>query len=265
MRRRNPANIGTVGLALVASLCIAFLLLPLIALLLHVSFVDVWKQWTESGEQPLWTSLWTSFVSMAVIVLFGTPLGWLLARRQTKLWKITELVLLVPLLMPPLVIGLLLVYFYGPYGPIGSVLGHFGVSASNSSLAVILAQLYESVPYYVFAAQAAFRQVDQRLERTSLSLGVGPWKTFQRITLPLAWPGLTVGFAMSFARAIGAFGAVIVVAYHPYTLPVSIWIALQEQGLPAALPLALLLLLVGLPLPIFSFLGRRQARAGVSL
>jgi len=265
VRHRNPVNIGAVGLALVASLCIAFLLLPLVALLLHVSFLDVWKQWKESGGQPLWTSLWTSFFSMAVILLFGTPLGWLLARRQTKRWKVVELVLLVPLLMPPLVIGLLLVYFYGPYGPIGSVLGHFGVSASNSNLAVILAQLYESVPYYVFSAQAAFRQVDQRLERTSMSLGVRPWQTFRRITLPLAWPGLTVGFAMSFARAIGAFGAVIVVAYHPYTLPVSIWIALQEQGLPAALPLALLLLLVGLPLPIFAFAGRRQARAGVSL
>src|SRR5579875_1017777 len=152
--------------------------------------------------------------------------------------------------MPPLVIGLLLVYFYGPYGLMGRLLSRIGLSTTNTVLAITLAQLYESIPYYVFAAQASFSQIDDKYERISLSLGVSPLRTIARVTFPLARPGLVVGFAMAFARAIGAFGAVIVVAYYPNTLPVSIWIALQEQGLPYALPLSLLLIIIALPIPL---------------
>lgn len=238
----------------------AFLLFPFISLLLHVSWTSVWGVWAESAGAPLLTSLLTTLLSMVLILLVGTPLGWYLARGRHRVWRVMEFLLLIPLLMPPLVIGLLLVYFYGPYGFIGHVLTRLGLSASNTLLAVVLAQLYESIPYYVFSAQAAFSQVDRRYERVSLSLGTPPWRTLRRVTFPLAWPGLSVGFAMAFARAIGAFGAVIVVAYYPHTLPVSIWIALEEQGLPSALPLALLLLLVSLPLPLATVLWRRIKR-----
>ncbi|SHK47892.1 molybdate/tungstate transport system permease protein [Alicyclobacillus tolerans] len=238
-------------------LCTAFLILPFVSLLLHLSWRNIWSVWIESGGTPLFYSLWSTAISLCVTLLFGTPLGWYLARGQGILWKAIEILLLIPLLMPPLVIGLLLVYFYGPYGIMGHLLTHFGLSATNTILAVVLAQLYESVPYYVFAAQAAFSQIDIKFERISLSLGVSPWQTLRRVIFPLARPGLLIGFAMAFARAIGAFGAVIVVAYYPNTLPVSIWIALEEQGLPSALPLALLLILVALPLPLATVLWRR--------
>lgn len=217
------------------------------------------------GRAALVTSLVSTFVAMAAVIVFGTPLGWLLARRSTKTWRLVEFLMLIPLLMPPLVIGLLLVYFYGPYGAIGSSLSKVGLTATNSLLAVILAQIYESMPYYVFSAQAAFGQVDTGLERASLSLGVPPAATFRQITLPLALPGLCVGFAMAFARAIGAFGAVIVIAYSPSTLPVRVWIALQEQGLPAALPLAVFLLCAALPLPLVAVVWRRRRDAAVVL
>lgn len=242
---------------LVGWLSIAFLLLPFISLILHVPWSDLWSTWAESGFSSFQTSLWTTTISMLFIILFGTPLGWLLARGKSRIWNIVEFLLLIPLLMPPLVIGLLLVYFYGPYGFIGRLLAQFNLSATNTLLAIILAQLYEAIPYYIFAAQAAFSQVERKYERISLSLGVSPWRTMMRVIFPLARPGLIVGFAMAFARAIGAFGAVIVVAYYPHSLPVSIWIALEEQGLPSALPLALLLLLIALPLPLAAVLWRR--------
>ena len=238
-------------------LCTAFLILPFVALLLHISWSDIWKVWVTSGGSPLVISLWSTAISMVLIILFGTPLGWYLARGKSRVWKWLEFSLLIPLLMPPLVIGLLLVYFYGPYGIMGHLLSRVGLSATNSILAIILAQLYESIPYYVLAAQASFSQIDQKYERISLSLGVSPWRTMVQVIFPLARPGLIVGFAMAFARAIGAFGAVIVVAYYPNTLPVSIWIALQEQGLPNALPLALLLIVIALPLPFAAVLWRR--------
>jgi len=113
-----------------------------------------------------------------------------------------------------------------------------------------------------FSAQAAFTQVDRKYERASLSLGVSPWRTLVRI---LARPGLSVGFAMAFARAIGAFGAVIVVAYYPHTLPVRIWIALEEPGLPSALPIALLLHIIALPLPLATVLWGRFKRDRIQL
>ncbi len=256
----------TPSLAVLAGwLSTAFLLIPFISLLLQVSWPSVWRVWVTSGGSPLVTSLWCTAISMAVILFIGTPLGYYLAHGQGRAWIIIEFLLLIPLLMPPLVIGLLLMYFYGPYGFMGRVLSHFGLSASNTFLAVILAQLYESIPYYVFAAQAAFNQVDRRHERVSLSLGVSPLRTMLYVTMPLASPGLIVGFAMAFARAIGAFGAVIVIAYYPNTLPVSIWIALSEQGLPGALALTLLLVVIALPLPLASVVWRRFHSDRISL
>ncbi len=246
-------------------LCTAFLTLPFIALLLHLSLRDVWITWSRNAAQPLFTSLWTTAVSMVLILLFGTPAGWFLSRGKGMLWRVFEILFLIPLLMPPLVIGLLLVYFYGPYGFIGEWLSHFGASATNTALAIVLAQLYESLPYYVFTSQAAFSQIDRRFERASLSLGASPLKTMYRVIFPLARPGLVVGLGMAFARAIGAFGAVIVVAYYPHTLPVGIWISLSEQGLSTALPMALLLLLVALPLPLTLLLWRRWSRAEIGV
>ncbi|QQE79922.1 ABC transporter permease subunit [Alicyclobacillus sp. SO9] len=244
-------------LALVALLCVSFLLLPLAALLLHIPWSSLWQVWSSEGASALRLSLMTAVISMAVIVVFGTPLGWLLARGRSRLWQWVEYLMLIPLLMPPLVLGLLLIYFYGPYGTVGKFLGIWHLSATNTALAVVIAQIYESIPYYVFSAQGAFHQVDAIHEQISWSLGVGPWKTFRQITLPLALPGMTVGFMMAFARAVGAFGAVVVVAYYPHTLPISVWIALQEKGLPTALPLALLLLLISMPLPLAAVLWRR--------
>lgn len=247
--------------AVVSVICTAFLLLPTAMLLLHVSWPGIWREWTSAGAAPLLTSVWTTFAAMLFIAALGTPVGWLLARRRSRFWRTLEWLLHIPLLMPPLVIGLLLIYAYGPYGPVGALLGRLHLSASNTALAVILAQLYEALPYYIFAVQAGFRQIDEGLEHTSWSLGQSPLRTFRRVTLPLSLPALTAGLAMAFARAIGAFGAVIVVAYYPQTLPVGIWVALEEQGLPAALPLALLLLAAALPAPLALLVWRERHRA----
>lgn len=239
----------------------SFLLLPLIALLLHISWPDLWEIWVQNGSQPFWVSIKTTFITMLIVLVFGTPLGWFLARGKHWFWRVFDYLLLIPLLMPPLVIGLLLVYFYGPYGSIGRLLGHWQISAVNTAFAVVIAQVYEAIPYYIIMVQAAFSQVDRGFENLSYSLGVPPGRTFWRITLPLALPGIGVGFTMAFARAIGAYGAIIVVAYNPHTLPISIWVALEEQGLPVALPLALLLIVTSLPLPMATILWRRIRHA----
>ncbi len=145
--------------------------------------------------------------------------------------------MLLSLLLPPLVIGLLLVFMVGPYTPIGELIGHLHLTATNTFLALVIAEVYESAPYYVVGAQAAFAAVDPRLEQQAELLGDRPRRVFRRVTLPLAAPGLAMALAVAWARAMGAFGAVVIIAYHPYGIPLQIFTTLQETGLPSALPL----------------------------
>ncbi len=99
--------------ALIALFCASFLLLPVAALLINVSWTTLWQTWSQDGTQPLLISIESTLISMVAIALFGTPLAWLLARGKRRLWRIVEFLMLIPLLMPPLVVGLLLVFFYG--------------------------------------------------------------------------------------------------------------------------------------------------------
>jgi molybdate/tungstate transport system permease protein len=167
---------------------------------------------------------------------------------------------ILPLLTPPLVIGLLLIFMVGPATPIGAALSHLNLTASDTFFALVVAEVYESVPFYVLGAMAAFATVDLALEQAAALLGDGRWRTWRRVTVPLAAPGLANALAVTWARAMGAFGAVLIIAYHPFGLPMQIWVTLQETGLASALPYALVLLVVALPLPIAAYIWSARAR-----
>ena len=149
------------------------------------------------------------------MVLFGTPLAYLLARGRLPLARIVELGIMLPLMMPPLVIGLLLIFLIGPEGTLGNLLADIHLTGVNTFFALIVAEFYEAAPFYVLGAHAAFSSVDPRIEQDATLLGDRPLQAFRRITLPLAAPGLATGLATAWARAMGAFGAVIIVAYYP--------------------------------------------------
>lgn len=253
---------GTVIALVLAITLVILLLLPVGALVDNISFSGLALAWNNGGMDAVIVSMSCTALAVVAIVVFGTPVGWFLARRKSYFWRVIEFLLFIPLLMPPLVVGLLLMYFLGPYGWFGRIFSALQWTITNSASAVVIAQIYEAIPYYIFSAAAAFSQVDAGFERTSWSLGRTPWYTLRKVTIPLALPGLSAGCAMAFARAVGAFGAVVVIAYYPHTLPVQIWVALQEQGLPAAFPLALILLLMALPFPLLIVLWRykRDAR-----
>ncbi|MBO0770303.1 MAG: ABC transporter permease [Actinobacteria bacterium] len=237
------------------------LLGPVITLLFHLSWGAAWQALRQPGAlTPLVVSLESGGVTLAVLVVLGTPLGWLLARGRLPWPRVWEAGVLTSLLLPPLVIGLLLVFMVGPYTPIGRALGTLHLSATNTFLALVIAQVYESAPYYVLGAQAAISAVDPRLEQQAALLGDPPARVARRVTLPLAAPGLAMALAVAWARAMGAFGAVIIVAYHPYGLPLQIWTQLQETGLPSALPFALVLLVTALPLPLAAYVWSARAR-----
>lgn len=251
-----------VWLALAALMGAFILVLPAIALLAHTDYGHLDTAWTAASQGPLAVSLATAGVALALVVVIGTPLAYWLGRTATgPIRHLAEAVLLVPLIMPPLVVGLVLVFLLGPAAPLGRLATGLGLGAVNSPFALTLASFYEAAPYYVFAAAGAFGTVDREAEHTAQSLGLTPWQVFRLVTLPRVAPGLAAGAAMAWARAVGAFGASLVVAYHPTGLPVAVWIALEEVGLPAAFPLALLLVLVALPLPLA--LRSRWSRAAL--
>jgi molybdate/tungstate transport system permease protein len=237
------------------------LLGPVIVLLDHISGSAIASALTQPGAlQPVVTSLESGLVTLAVLALICTPLSWMLARGKLPFQRVWEAGVLCSLLLPPLVIGLLLVFMVGPYTPIGEILSDLHQNATNTFLALVIAEVYESAPYYVLGAQAAFASVEPRLEEQAGLLGDRPRRVFRRVTLPLAAPGLAMSLAIAWARAMGAFGAVIIIAYHPYGIPLEIYTTLQETGLPSALPYALVLLVVALPLPLAAYIW--SARAG---
>jgi molybdate/tungstate transport system permease protein len=236
------------------------LLGPVITLISRMSPGDLWAALTGPGNlDPLLTSVESGGVTLGVLILAGTPLAWLLARDRLPFPRVWEAGILCALLLPPLVIGLLLVFMVGPYTWIGSILDWLHQSATNTFLALVIAEVYESAPYYVLGAQAAFASVDTSLEQQAGLLGDRPSRVLRRITLPLAAPGLAMSLAVAWARAIGAFGAVVIIAYHPFGIPMQIFTTLQETGLYTALPYALVLLVVALPLPLAAYVWSARA------
>ncbi|MCU1491479.1 MAG: binding-protein-dependent transport system inner rane component [Acidimicrobiaceae bacterium] len=267
-----PAHTGFALAALrpaggrVASLVLALvvwlvLLAPIGALLAHLSFSQIRSALDAPGAlSPLAVSLEAGGITLGVLLLLGTPAGWLLARGRLPLPRLFEGALLASLLLPPLVLGLLLVFLVGPFTPVGEALARVHLSATNTFLALVIAEVYEAAPYYVLGVQAAFAGVDTRLEQQAALLGDPPLRSWRRVSLPLAAPGIAAALAVAWARAMGAFGAVLIIAYHPYGLPMQIWTTLQTTGLSSALPYALVLLVVALPLPLAAYAWSSRAR-----
>jgi molybdate/tungstate transport system permease protein len=248
----SVAGAGIIWLALLG---------PVIALLAHLSWSAIAKSLTAPGAlDPLVISVESGLVTLGVLLVVCTPLAWMLARGKLPFPRVWETGVLCSLLLPPLVIGLLLVFMVGPYTPIGELLARLHLSATNTFLALVIAEVYESAPYYVLGAQSAFASVEPRLEQQAGLLGDRPRRVFRRVTLPLAAPGLAMSLSIAWARAMGAFGAVIIIAYNPMGIPLQIYTTLQETGLASALPFALVLLVVALPLPLAAYIW--SARAG---
>lgn len=238
-------------------LCLlSYLLGPLLSFL---GFLP-WSQVPALLNDPdatasLITSLVTATISTLLIALFGIPLGYILARAHFRGKELLSLVIYVPLVFPPVVSGIVLLLLYGPYGLIGGPLTALGWEIDDSLAGIIVAQMFVSAPFLIVAARSAFEAVDPALERVGMTLGEKRWGLFWRISLPLAWRGILAGLILTWMRSLGEFGATIVMAYHPYTLPVYIYVQLSGLGVASALPLALLslgvsVLVVGLVLLI---------------
>ena len=245
-----------------AALFALALLYPFTALLARIG---PW-QWGDDVRGPALASVRVSLlltgVAMLFIVAVGTPVAAYIARCSTRerLWW--QAILLVPILLPPLALGILLTLAFGPYGSLGAMLENLGLRMTNSAAAFILTQVYVGMGYYVLGAVAAFDAVPAILQKQAALLGLPPMKVFLRVTLPLSRLGLAVALSIAWVRAIGEFGAVVVTAYYPSGMPVQLWVNLQSFGLPAVMPLLIVFLGVALPLPwLVHVLAQRKRHA----
>jgi len=235
--------------AFLAVIFIVLLLYPLTGLWVPVG---PW-QWDGgvpgSSFEAARVSLVLTTIALLIVVALGTPLAWYLARRQGFARLMVEAAVLLSVLTPPLALGILLSLAFSPKTVLGAWLMRVGVPTSNSPTAFVVTQIYAALGYYVLAARSAFEQIPRELESIAALLGMGPWRVFWRITLPLARLGLGVALSLAWVRAIGEFGAVVVMAYYPAGMPVQLWVNLQDAGLPAVMPLLVIFLLTALPLP----------------
>ena len=202
----------------------------------------------------LLTSLFTASISATVIALLGTPLAYLLARGRGAGARVLTALVALPLALPPLMSGLLLLYVVGPHTLAGRL---FGGGLTETRAGIVLAQTFVAAPFLVIAARSAFAAVDPALEDVAASLGHGRVARFGRVAVPAALPGIAAGLLLAWLRAFGEFGATVILAYHPYSLPVFTFVQFDETGLPATmLPIAaaltaalVILLLVGVRRP----------------
>jgi molybdate/tungstate transport system permease protein len=202
-----------------------------------------------------------SLAAMPIIAALGTPLAWWLARRDFRGKSLLDAALLLPLLTPPLALGILLASLYGPYSAAGTLLSRVGLVLTNTAAAFVLAQVYGAMPYYVLTARAAFEAVPRELEDIALTLGKERWQVFLEVSLKLARLGLAAGLALAWVRALGEFGIVLIIAYFPHGIPVKLWVNLEDTGLSAVYPLLWLFFLVAMPLPLW--LGMVSRRRGL--
>lgn len=242
----NGAFLRGLGLPLVSSLAVLFIGVPCLALLLGITGADVRAAWRSSEIlDALALSAQTSLIALAICLLLGTPAAYLLARVEFAGKRLVEAVLLLPLVLPPVVGGVALLMAFGRHGLLGKTLDTFGLEIPFTMLAVILAQVFMAMPFFIQAAKAGFQAVPRTLEEASRTLGVGETMTFLRVTAPLSWPALVSGAVLCWGRALGEFGATIMFAGNirgvTRTMPLAILTAMQGN-LGEAVVLAVILL-----------------------
>ncbi len=238
----------TFGLLVGSIPILLLLLLPLVALVFRLQPAALLENIRESNVQrAVALSLATSLITVVAGVLLGTPLAYLLARRQFRGRNALDTLIDLPMVLPPSVAGIALLMAFGRRGLVGQYLSDVGVSIAFSQTAVVLAQIFVAVPFYIKTAAAGFAEVDRDLEQAAAVDGADALRVFWHITLPLARTALITGAVLTWARALGEFGATIIFAGNfpgrTQTMPLAIYIGF-ELDLTIALTLSAILLAI---------------------
>ncbi|MDN5790831.1 MAG: ABC transporter permease [Micrococcales bacterium] len=231
-----------------AAIGVLLLLVPLAALLLRADWTRVIPDLGSDIAGPaLRLSLLTTTTSAVLCLLLGTPLAWLLARSEHPAMRWLRALLTVPLVLPPVVGGVALLMTWGRNGLIGQYLEGFGIQITFTTVAVVLAETFVSLPFYVLAVEGSMRGLDERLESVARTLGASDLRYLRTVALPLVLPGIASGLALAWARALGEFGATITFAGNfpgrTQTAPLAVYVGLQHD-LQIAISISIALLAV---------------------
>ncbi|MFK0220341.1 ABC transporter permease [Streptomyces vinaceus] len=251
MSRHRTRTRPPVTLALPALLAVAFLLLPLIGILSRTQWGEVGAHLTSPGVvQALRLSLFVSLWALGLSLLLGVPLAWLLARVPFKGKAFVRSLVLLPMVLPPTVGGVALLLGFGRRGLLGPWLeGTFGITLPFHTSGAVVAATFVAMPFLVISLEGALGGLKQSYEETAASLGASPVRVFFTVTLPMVAPGLIAGAALTWARALGEFGATITFAGNlpgtTQTLPLQVYLLLQDAP-EAATSVSLLLLVIAM-------------------
>jgi ABC-type sulfate/molybdate transport systems ATPase subunit/ABC-type sulfate transport system permease component len=238
-----------------AALLSVYLCAPFIASVPQLGTAD----WANVDWRATWSAVGVSAASATVaslvILLGGVPLGYFLARSNSRRMALLGFVVQLPLALPPLTSGVLLLFLLGPYSWIGRLTGGM---LTDSFAGIVLAEVFVAAPFLIIAAKSAFAAVDPVLDDVAATLGHHANSRFFRVMLPVAWPAIRAGLALAWLRAFGEFGATVMVAYHPYSLPVYTYVVFGGQGLPAMMPLLLPTLAIAIVCAALSIYSLRQ-------
>jgi molybdate transport system permease protein len=231
---------------------LVFLSLPIIALFLRTSPASLIENLREADViRAIGISLVTTLISTLIIIIGGTPLAYSHARGQFRFGRAVDTLIDLPLVLPPAVAGVALLMAFGRRGILGGLLSDLGLHIAFTPLAVIMAQVFVAAPFYIKSATVGFKNIDLELEQSAALDGASSPQIFRFLTLPLSWSALLGGSVMSWARALGEFGATIIFAGNfpgrTQTMPLAIYIGF-EVDLNIALTLSVILIL-------FSFLA----------
>ena len=234
-----------------AVLAVAFLVLPLVGLVVRAPWSAIGPQLTRDGVgEALRLSLLSATLATLVSLVLGVPLAWVLARSALRGRSVLRALVTVPLVLPPVVGGVALFLVLGRQGIVGRWLFEAtGFSLPFTTAAVVVAETFVAMPFLVISVEGALRAADARFEDAAATLGADRWTTFRRVTLPLVAPGIAAGAVLCWARALGEFGATITFAGNfpgtTQTMPLAVYLALQRDP-EAAIVLSLVLLAVSL-------------------
>lgn len=223
---------------------------------------------TSQVRQALTLSLWTSTVTVALALIFGTPIAYLLARARFRGIAIVDALIDLPIVLPPTVAGVALLTAFGRRGLIGEpVEAWTGFTFGFRTIAVIMAQLLVAAPFYIRAAKSGFEAVDVQLERVAYTLGASRVRTFFRITVPQAWPALLAGTVLCWARSMGELGATLIFAGNlegkTQTMPLAVISAFEGSSLGVAGAIALSLILLAVALVVLVLFRVVAGRASI--
>jgi molybdate transport system permease protein len=241
-----------------------FVVVPLFAVAVKVDWPNFWTLISSpSSVTALLLSLKTAAASTALCLVFGVPMALVLARSDARIVRIARPLILLPLVLPPVVGGIALLYAFGRLGLLGAYLDAAGIHIAFTTTAVVLAQTFVSLPFLVIALEGAARTAGADYEVVAATLGAGPTTVWWRVSLPLLAPGLVSGAVLAFARSLGEFGATLTFAGSregvTRTLPLEIYLQ-RESDADAAVALSLVLVVVAAVVVLG--VGSRRLRAG---